>query len=89
MAQKSLDSFGTAATLKVGNQTYKIHRLDKLEKAGFKTVSRLPVSLKILLENLLRHEDNRQVTRADIETLAGWNPKEKKEKEQASLVRLP
>ncbi|OGQ75862.1 MAG: aconitate hydratase 1 [Deltaproteobacteria bacterium RIFCSPLOWO2_12_FULL_60_16] len=85
MAQKSLNSFGTAATLKVGDQTYKIHRLDKLEKAGFKTVSRLPVSLKILLENLLRCEDNRHVTRADIETLAGWNPKEKKEKEIAFM----
>ena len=85
MAQKSLNSFGTAATLKVGDQTYKIHRLDKLEKAGFKTVSRLPVSLKILLENLLRCEDNRHVTRADIETLAGWNPREKKEKEIAFM----
>ncbi|MBI2539713.1 MAG: aconitate hydratase AcnA [Deltaproteobacteria bacterium] len=85
MAQKSLNSFGTAATLKVGDQTYKIHRLDKLEKAGFKTVPRLPVSLKILLENLLRCEDNRHVTRADIETLAGWNPKEKKEKEIAFM----
>ncbi len=85
MAQKSLNSFGTAATLKVGNQSYKVHRLDKLEKAGFKTVSRLPVSLKILLENLLRHEDNRLVTKADIETLAGWNPKEKKEKEIAFM----
>src|SRR3990170_1018980 len=85
MAQKSLNSFGTAATLKVGDQTYKIHRLDKLEKAGFKTVSRLPVSLKILLENLLRHEDNRLVTKADVETLAGWNPKAKKEKEIAFM----
>src|SRR3989338_4284927 len=85
MAQKSLNSFGTAATLKVGDQTYKIHRLDKLEKAGFNTVPRLPVSLKILLENLLRCEDNRHVTRADIETLAGWNPKEKKEKEIAFM----
>ncbi|MBI2209277.1 MAG: aconitate hydratase AcnA [Deltaproteobacteria bacterium] len=85
MAQKSLNSFGTAATLKVGDQTYKIHRLDKLEKAGFKTVPRLPVSLKILLENLLRCEDNRHVTRADIETLAGWNPREKKEKEIAFM----
>jgi len=85
MAQKSLNSFGTAATLKVGDQTYKIHRLDKLEKAGFKNISRLPVSFKILLENLLRHEDNRQVTRADIETLAGWNPQEKKEKEIAFM----
>ena len=85
MAQKSLDSFGTAATLKVGKQSYKIFRLDRLEKAGFKTVSKLPVSLKVLLENLLRCEDNRLVTKVDIETLAGWNPKTKKEKEIAFM----
>src|SRR5437870_5391996 len=85
MAQKSLDSFGTAATLKVGKQSYKIFRLDRLEKAGFKTVSKLPVSLKVLLENLLRCEDNRLVTKADIEALAGWNPKAKKEKEIAFM----
>src|SRR3972149_3471504 len=85
MAQKSVDSFGAAATLKVGNQSYKIYRLDRLEKAGFKTISQLPVSLRILLENLLRHEDNRLVNKADIETLAGWNPKVKKEREIAFM----
>ena len=85
MAQKSLDSFKTRSTLKVGKQSYAIYRLDRLEKAGFKTVSQLPVSLKILLENLLRHEDNRLVTKADVETLAGWNPKAKKEKEIAFM----
>ena len=85
MAQKSLDSIGTSATLKAGNQSYKIYRLDRLEKAGFKAVAQLPISLKVLLENLLRHEDNRLVTKADIETLAGWNPKSKKEKEIAFM----
>src|SRR3990172_7611619 len=85
MAQKSLDSFKTRSSLKVGKQSYAIYRLDRLEKAGFKTVSQLPVSLKILLENLLRHEDNRLVTKADVETLAGWNPKAKKEKEIAFM----
>ena len=85
MAQKSLDSYKTAAELKVGNKAYKIFRLDALEKAGFKTVSQLPVSLKVLLENLLRHEDNRLVTKTDVETLAGWNPKAKKEKEIAFM----
>jgi len=85
MAQKSLDSYNTAAELKVGNRSYKIFRLDRLEKEGFKTASRLPVSLKVLLENLLRHEDNRLVTKADVETLAGWNPKAKKEKEVAFM----
>jgi aconitate hydratase len=85
MAQKSLDGFGAAASLKVGNQSYKIYRLDRLEKAGFKTLSRLPVSLKVLLENLLRHEDNRLVTKADIEALAGWNPKKPQENEIAFM----
>jgi len=59
--------------------------LDQLEKAGFKTVSQLPVSLRVLLENLLRHEDGRLVTKADIETLAGWNPKSKQDKEIAFM----
>ncbi|HEV8343360.1 MAG TPA: aconitate hydratase AcnA [Candidatus Binatia bacterium] len=85
MAQKSLDSFDAAAALKVGNQSYKIFRLDRLEKAGFKSLSQLPVSLKVLLENLLRYEDNRLVTKGDIETLAGWNPKAEKEKEIAFM----
>jgi aconitate hydratase len=85
MAQKSLDSFDAAATLQVGNQSYKIFRLDRLEKAGFKSLSQLPVSLKVLLENLLRYEDNRLVTKGDIETLAGWNPKAEKEKEIAFM----
>jgi aconitase A len=49
MAQKSLDSFNAAAELKVGDRSYKIFRLDRLEKAGFKTLSQLPVSLKVLL----------------------------------------
>jgi aconitate hydratase len=85
MAQKSLDSFGAAATLNVAGRSYKIFRFDRLEKAGFKTVSRLPVSLRVLLENLLRCEDNRLVTMADVSALAGWNPKEKKEKEIAFM----
>ena len=85
MAQKSLDSFKTRSTLKVGNQSYTIYRLDQLEKAGLKGASRLPVSLKVLLENLLRCEDNRHVTKEDIQLLATWNPKEKKEKEIAFM----
>ncbi|HTM07378.1 MAG TPA: aconitate hydratase AcnA [Verrucomicrobiae bacterium] len=85
MPQKSLDSFNTAAELKVGGKSYKMFRLDRLEKAGFKDVSRLPISLKVLLENLLRHEDNRLVPMADIDALAGWNPKQKKEKEIAFM----
>jgi len=56
MSQKYVDSFGARKTLKVGGESYDIFRLDQLEKAGFKNISRLPVSLKVLLENLLRQE---------------------------------
>ena len=65
-------SFGTRKTLTVGSQSYDIFRLDLLEKSGFKNVSKLPVSLKVLLENLLRHEDGRSVTKADIQGIADW-----------------
>ena len=74
MAQKYVDSYGTRKTLPVGSQIYEIFRLDLLEKAGFKNVSKLPVSLKVLLENLLSHEDNHHVNKSDIEALANWNP---------------
>ncbi len=85
MAQKSLDHFGTRTTLKVGQHVYEIYRLETLEKTGFKNVSRLPVSLKVLLENLLRLEDNHHVSRADIETLANRNLKVGLEKEIAFM----
>src|SRR3989304_8352620 len=85
MVQKSLNSFGARATLKVGNQSYQIYRLDLLEKAGFKNISRLPVSLKVLLENLLRCEDGHHVSKGDIEALANRDPKAKQEKEIAFM----
>ena len=85
MAKKSLDSFGTQTSLKIGHQSYDIFRLDELEKAGFKNVLRLPVSLKILLENLLRLEDNHHVSKHDIVTLANRNAKVKLEKEIAFM----
>jgi aconitate hydratase len=85
MAQKYVDSFGTRKTLTVGNQSYDIFRLDLLEKTGFKSVSKLPVSLKVLLENLLRQEDNHHVNKSDIEALANWNPKAKQDKEIAFM----
>ncbi|HME62072.1 MAG TPA: aconitase family protein, partial [Candidatus Binatia bacterium] len=85
MAQKYVDSFGARQALKVGNQSYDIFRLDRLEKAGLKNVSRLPVSLKVLLENLLRQEDNRHVSKGDIEALANWSPKVRQEKEIAFM----
>ncbi|MBI4000019.1 MAG: aconitate hydratase AcnA [Candidatus Omnitrophica bacterium] len=80
---KSIDSFNLKATFRIGKQEYAIFKLDALKKAGFPDPARLPVSLRILLENLLRCEDDRQVRRADIEALAHWNPKAKSDKEIA------
>jgi len=68
------DSFQAKSTLAVGDRSYTIFRLDALERAGFNGVSRLPFSLKILLENLVRFEDGRSVTRDDVAALASWNP---------------
>jgi len=66
------DSFHTRATLQVGAHEYTYHRLDALGE-GYDT-ARLPYALKVLLENLLRHEDGVDVTREHIEALAGWKP---------------
>jgi len=85
MAQKYVDSFGTRKVLTVGGQSYDIFRLDVLERAGFQNVSKLPVSLKVLLENLLRQEDDHHVNKADIGALANWNPKAKPDKEIAFM----
>jgi len=85
MAQKYVDSFGARKALTVGNQNYDVFRLDALEKAGFKNVSKLPVSLKVLLENLLRLEDNHHVSKVDIETLANRDLKVKLEREIAFM----
>ncbi|MBT6509331.1 MAG: aconitate hydratase AcnA [Rhodospirillaceae bacterium] len=67
----SLNSFGARQTLEVGNQSYTYYSLEKAaEHLG--DISRLPVSLKVLLENLLRHEDGETVTADDIRAIAGW-----------------
>jgi len=67
-----MNTFRAAAELKSGNQTYRYYSLPALAAHGH-DISRLPFSLKILLENLLRHEDGRTVTAADIEFLAKWD----------------
>lgn len=82
MNSSSLDSFKTAASLKMDGKDFVYFSLGRLEKRGFK-VSRLPYSLKILLENLLRHEDGKNVTTADIQALASWNPQKKEANEIA------
>src|SRR5687767_9365506 len=68
-----LNSFGSRATLDVDGTKYTIFRLDALRKLPGSTADRLPFSLKVLLENLLRNEDDAFVKRDDITTLATWN----------------
>ncbi len=70
----SKNTFGAAATLRVENNEYQIFRLDALEKhAAQVKLSRIPYSIKVLLENLLRFEDGRTVKPADIEYVARWD----------------
>src|SRR5580698_4202058 len=69
----SLDTFTTRSTLAVGDRSFAIHRLGALDDTF--DVARLPYSMKIVLENLLRHEDGRHVHAADIEAVAGWASK--------------
>src|SRR6266542_3655186 len=69
----TLNSFGARATLTSGGEALQYYSLPALERAGFPSVSRLPYSLKILLENLLRNEDGRFATAADISALASWD----------------
>ncbi len=78
----SLNSFSARATLKVGNKDYELCRIDALDKQGIST-QHLPFSLRILLENLLRTEDGRNVTKDEIRALAAWNKNSKPEKEIA------
>ena len=68
------NSFGTLSTLTVGGKPYSIHRLAAVEQA-LPQAKKLPFSLKILLENLLRNENGLSVRKADIEALAMWQPK--------------
>ncbi len=81
----SQNSFQTRIPLEVGADTFQIFSLRALEKAGFSGLARLPYSLKILLENLLRREDGRFVDRDDIQTLAQWDLTSKAQKEIAFM----
>jgi aconitate hydratase len=67
-----IDSFNARSTLSVGGTDYEIYKLDSV---GADRLTRLPYSLKILLENLLRHEDGVNVTRSDVEALVNWEAK--------------
>ena len=75
------NSFDARATLAVGGKDYEIFKLDALEEKH--RVSRLPYSLKVLLENLLRHEDGETITSKDIQALADWDAKAEPSKEIA------
>ena len=68
----SLDSFRCCKTLQVGSKTYAYFSLPIAERNGLKGISRLPFSMKVLLENLLRNEDGRTVTKDDIKAVAEW-----------------
>src|SRR5690242_7057171 len=68
----SLDSFRCCKTLKVGSRTYAYYSLPTAEKNGLKGISRLPFSMKVLLESLLRNEDGRTVTKDDIKAFSEW-----------------
>ena len=74
------DSFGARQSISVGDADYDIYRLDAI---GDLRVEQLPYTLKILLENLLRHEDGENITADDIQALAAWDPKAKPETEIA------
>src|ERR1700728_1430941 len=69
-----MNTFGSQSELQAGAQSYEIFRLSALEKKGI-NLHRLPFSLRIVLENLLRYEDGKSVTANDIEFLAKWDPK--------------
>ena len=79
------NSFATRTPITVGDTRYQIFSLPALEKAGFAGVSKLPYSLRILLENLLRREDGRSVDRDDIEALARWDVTAPSQKEIAFM----
>src|ERR1700722_18374513 len=78
----SLNSFNSRSLLTVGKKEYEIYRLDVLDKQGLST-KQLPYSLRILLENLLRTEDGRNVKKEDIHAIASWNKNSKPDKEIA------
>ena len=84
MSSDSKNSFQSRAALTSGSRSYAIYRLPALAARGF-NLSRLPFSLKILLENLLRREDGVNVTAADIEFLANWDAKAEPNREIAYM----
>jgi aconitate hydratase len=83
MAVVSLDSFKCRRTLKIGKKSYDYYSLPVAEKNGLEGISRLPFSMKVLLENLIRYEDGRTVTKQDIKAIADWAKKRRSDREIA------
>ena len=79
----SLDSFKCRKTMKVGAKSYVYYSLPLAEKNGLKGISKLPYSMKVLLENLLRNEDGRTVKKEDIVAVSKWLKKRQLEHEIA------
>ncbi|WP_110513393.1 aconitate hydratase AcnA [Herpetosiphon llansteffanensis] len=73
MTHKRQDDFGAKATLTVGDRSLVYYRLNKLEEDGIAAVSKLPFSIKVLLEAMLRNNDGFAVTKQDVENMARWN----------------
>ncbi|NNE22831.1 MAG: aconitate hydratase AcnA [Rhizobiales bacterium] len=80
---QSLDSFKCRKSMKVGNKTFHYFNLKTAEKNGLEGISKLPYSLKVLLENLLRHEDGRTVNADDIRAMSKWLKTRKSKREIA------
>ena len=78
-----IDSLRTRRTLEVAGKSYDYFSLPALAEAGFPNVKQLPYSLKVLLENLLRYQDERTVTVDDVKFLANWQPKSTEDREIA------
>src|SRR5438067_3855128 len=79
-----MNTFGSRAALKSGSREFEIYRLDALDKQGIST-TKLPYSLRILLENLLRNENGKSVTADDITFLADWKAADDPWREISSL----
>jgi len=78
--------YKTLQEFKFGNKTGKYHSLPALEKAGLGKISRLPVSLRVVLESALRNFDGKKITEAHLKSLAGWKPKGKRTEEVPIVV---
>ncbi|HHT27676.1 MAG TPA: aconitate hydratase AcnA [Firmicutes bacterium] len=81
MSHAKYDPFNARRSLKVGDTTATIYALPALEQAGLMTLSKLPYSIRVLLENVLRNMDGEIVTADDVETVAGWSPARRSDRE--------